>query len=77
MALVVLVLGVGFCLFDGDEHHDEHAGPDLCLGMLATVVTTTLVSPLPLAGSAGADQLVLVLELSPRVPAPPPKSALS
>ena len=78
LILAALVLAVGFCVFDGDGHHEnDHAGFDLCLGMLAVAVTMTLVSRLPLAGSADVDRLARALELSLRVPAPPPKSNLS
>jgi hypothetical protein len=77
LVLVGLVLAVGFCLFDGDDQEDCHAGFDLCLGMLATVLTVDLVSRLPLAGSAVADHRAPALAFSPRVPAPPPKTPLS
>lgn len=77
LVLAVLIVAVGFCLFDGDEHGSGRAGFDLCLGMLATVLTVTVVSRLPLAGSATADHLASVPEFSVRVPAPPPRPALS
>ena len=75
VALAVLVLATGFCLFDGDE--DEHAGLDLCLGML---VATTVVAPtaeLPLAGLASIERFAVALNVALGVPAPPPKLALS
>jgi hypothetical protein len=75
--LAVLVLAIGFCVFDGDEHEDGPAGLDLCLGMLVTSLTATLVCRLPLTGSASADRLAAVLDVSARVPAPPPRTALS
>ena len=75
LALAVLVVSVGFCLFDGD-HDDGYAGLDLCLGMLAASMTATLVSRLPLNGLASTDRLTGLLEFSPLVPAPPPKHAL-
>jgi hypothetical protein len=78
LILAALVLAVGFCFFDGDRHHEnDHAGFDLCLGMLMVALTMTLVSRLPLAGSADVDLLARALELSLRVPAPPPKSNFS
>jgi hypothetical protein len=77
LILAVMVLAVGFCLCNGAEHEDGHASFDLCLGMLATVLTVTLVSRLPLAGLAAADHLAHVLQFSLRVPAPPPKTGLS
>jgi hypothetical protein len=77
LILAVLVLAIGFCVFDGDEHEDGHAGLDLCLSMLATSLAVTLVSRLPLAGMASADRLAALFEFSAHVPAPPPKTALS
>ena len=77
LILAVLVLAVGFCVFDGDEHEDGHAGLDLCLGMLVTSLSVTLVSRLPLTGLANAGHMAAVIEFSARVPAPPPKTALS
>ena len=76
LILAVLVLAIGFCVFDGDEHEDGHAGLDLCLSMLATSLAVTLVSRLPLTGMASADRLAALFEFSARVPAPPPKTAL-
>ena len=77
LALAVLVLAVGFCLFDGDGHHeDDHSGVDLCLGMLAVEMTLTLVARLPLTGVAGCDRRAGVREFTPLVPVPPPKFAL-
>jgi hypothetical protein len=77
LVLAVLVLAVGFCVFDGDEHDDGAAGMDLCLGMLVTSLTVTLISRLPLTGLASADRLAAILEFLALVPAPPPKTALS
>jgi hypothetical protein len=76
LVLAVLVLAVGFCLFDGDADGHEHTGLVLCLGMLVTSLTVTLVSRLPLAGSASAERLASVLAFSLRVPSPPPKTVL-
>jgi hypothetical protein len=78
LTLAVLVLAAGFCVFDAGGHHEkDHAGFDLCLGMLVAVVSVTLISRLPLAGSADVDHFSPILEFSLRVPAPPPKSVLS
>jgi hypothetical protein len=76
LVLALLVVAVGFCVFDGDQHEGDHGGVDLCLGMLAVVVTVGLASRLPLAGSTCPDGLALVVQLPPRVPAPPPKRVL-
>ena len=75
--MAFLVLAVGFCVFDGDEHEDGQPGLDLCLGMLVTSLTFTLVSLLPLTGLASADRLAVGLEFSALVPAPPPRTAPS
>jgi hypothetical protein len=77
LTLAVLVLAIGFCVFDGDEHEDGHAGLDLCLSMLVTSLTVTLVCRLPLTGLASADRLAALLEFTAGVPAPPPRAALS
>jgi hypothetical protein len=78
LVLATLMLAIGFCVFHGDGHHgSDHAGLDLCLGMLAAFATVTLACRLPLVGSAAADRLASILELSLRVPAPPPKAELS
>lgn len=73
----MLVLAIGFCVFDGDEHEGGHAGLDLCLGMLVTSLTVTLVSRLPLTGLASADRFAALPAFAARVPAPPPRTALS
>jgi hypothetical protein len=75
LILVVLVLAVGFCIFDGDDDGDGHAGLDLCLGMLVTSLTVVFVTRLPLAGSTAAFLLAPVLDVSSHVPAPPPRPA--
>ncbi len=77
LILAVLVLAIGFCVFDGDEHEGGHAGLDLCLGMLVTSLTVTLVSRLPLTGLASADRFAALPAFAARVPAPPPRTALS
>lgn len=77
LVLAVLVLAVGFCVFDGDGHEQGHAGLDFCLGMLAVPLTLGLVSRLPLTGRAIADVPVAAVELARLVPAPPPKAFFS
>jgi hypothetical protein len=75
LVLAVLIVSVGFCLFDVDDG-DGHPGLDLCLGMLAAPIAVTLASRLPLIGLAGTDRVTSILEFSPLVPAPPPKPPL-
>ena len=78
LILMALVIAVGFCIFDGDGHHEtDHASFDLCLGMLAVAVSISLTSRLTLAGAADIERLALSGELSLRVPAPPPKANFS
>ena len=74
-AMALLVLAVGFCLFDGDGHDawGDHASVDLCLGLVAISLPAVLAAPLSLAGFAPAYQPALVRTFSPHVPAPPPK----
>lgn len=74
LALAMLLVSVGFCLFDSD-HEDGHPGLDLCLGMLSASMAVTLLSGLPLTGLASPARLADLLEFSPLVPAPPPKRA--
>jgi hypothetical protein len=75
LILVMLVLAVGLCIFDGDDDGDGHAGLDLCLGMLVTSLTVVLIARLPLSGSTAAFLLAPVLDVLSHVPAPPPKTA--
>jgi hypothetical protein len=77
LGLAVLVLGVGFCLFDtaGHDGADGHASVDLCLGLLAASVSVVLVASLPRCGSTRRQELSPVHAFSPLVPAPPPKTS--
>jgi hypothetical protein len=74
-AMVLLVLTIGCCVFDGDDHDsmDNHASLDLCLGMMSVSLPIVLTGGLPLTGLATVYQVVPVLSFSPHVPAPPPK----
>jgi hypothetical protein len=75
LAMAVLVLIVGFCMFDRHDHDgmDDHAALDLCLGMMAVSLPMVLTGGLPLAGLTSAYRPAPVSEFSPHVPAPPPK----
>jgi hypothetical protein len=75
IALALLIVAGGFCFLDGDGGMHEHAIPDLCLGMLVTSLTMVVVAGLPLTGLTAVYRLAPVFAFSPRVPAPPPKSA--
>jgi hypothetical protein len=73
--MAVLVLTIGFCVFDRSDHDgtDDHAALDLCLGMMTVSLPIVLTGGLPLTGRASACQGAPVPNFSPRVPAPPPK----
>lgn len=75
VALAVLVLAIGCCAFDRDDHDgiDGHASLDLCFGMLTVSLPIVLTNGLPLIGLTTAYQLGPVRSFSPHVPAPPPK----
>jgi len=73
LGMAVLIFAVGFCVFDSHDGTDEHAGVDLCLGMLAGSLIIVLVSGLPLTGLTSVYRLAPVRGFSPHVPAPPPK----
>ena len=71
----VLVLAVGCCVFDRDDHDgmDDHASLDLCFGMANVSLPIVLTNGLPLTGLTEDYQLTPAPSFSPHVPAPPPK----
>jgi hypothetical protein len=75
VAMTVVVLAVGFCVFDSHGHDamDDNTSLDLCLAMLAVVLPVVLTAGLPLTGFTSVYPLAPVGEFSPHVPAPPPK----
>ena len=77
IAAALLTLAVSFCLLDADEHGaGSHAmSLDLCVGLLATSLTMTLLPQLPLSGWAPAYRTVRVPAEPLHIPALPPKSA--
>ena len=74
ISMAMLVMAVGFCLFDKNDHDgtDDHASVDLCLGMLTASLLVVLSGTLAWTGIVGTD-VVALRSLSPHVPAPPPK----
>jgi hypothetical protein len=77
VALVVLSVGVGFCLFDGHNGHGHHGTHgvsfDLCLGVALVYVATAgftsiLIHLMPL------EHPLAIRALSLHAPDPPPKS---
>jgi len=75
LAVALLVLAVGLCLFNGSHDAGGYAGLDLCRGMLFVSLAVVLAPGLPLIGATAMYRPVLFLAFSPRVPAPPPKTA--
>ena len=75
VAMAVLVVAIGCCAFDADDHDgmDNHAALDLCLGMATVSLPIVLTAGLPLTGLATAYRLAFVPSFAPHVPAPPPK----
>jgi hypothetical protein len=75
VAMAVLVLAVGCCVFDRDDHDgmDDHASLDLCFGMLTVSLPIVFTGGLPLIGLTSAYRISSVPSFSPHVPAPPPK----
>jgi len=74
-AMAVLVLAIGCCVFDRDDHEgmDDHATLDLCFGMLNVSLPIVLTTGLPLTGLADVYEVMPAPSFSPLVPAPPPK----
>ena len=73
VGMAVLVLAVGFCVFDSHDASDGHGVVDLCLGMIAVSLAVVLPG-LPLTGLTSAYPLAPLPSLFRHVPAPPPKS---
>ena len=71
----VLVLAIGCCVFDRDDHEGmgDHASLDLCFGMLNVSMPMVLTAGLPLTGLTETLQAKPAPSFSPLVPAPPPK----
>ena len=74
-AMAVLVVAIGCCAFDRNDHDgmDDHASLDLCLGMATISLPIVITGGLPVAGLIAAYQAAHVPSFSPHVPAPPPK----
>jgi hypothetical protein len=75
----LLVLGAGFCLFDGGGNGD--LGPadalDLCLGMLAVPAMVLPSMDRLIAWGAVTFSAIAVYVVARRLPDPPPRPALS
>jgi len=74
LALVLVTAALGFCLFDGANHHGHGCSSDLCLSLLSTAFgSALLVGPL-LEGWAADTPTVPVRNAWVTVLAPPPRS---
>jgi hypothetical protein len=74
--VLVLVLGLACCLFDG--HGPDHirlAG--VCLGMFAAPLAGVSVGSLAAIGTAVIPIVVTAYAVAPHPPDPPPKLALT
>ena len=77
VTLVVLAIA-GFCLFDGDQDGDHHAGPlHVCLAMLVNSLMPAGIVALLAAGTAIVLATPRVATVSLGVALPPPKSTVS
>jgi len=78
LALTVLTLGMGFCLFDGTQGAGHHQGmspdlsQDLCCGLLVSGITPTLLALEPTSSMVG-ESAPAVYVASLRGIDPPPK----
>ncbi|HSE05676.1 MAG TPA: hypothetical protein VLK35_16125 [Methylomirabilota bacterium] len=78
LGLVLLILGVSLCLFDGDETDaaGHVAGVDLCNGLALASLMNTLLA-LAAAGPISSRAAELVHILSIRLLDPPPRPLLA
>jgi hypothetical protein len=75
---VLLVLGAGLCLFDGDgDDHDGSLRPDLCTGMMAMALGTVFVLGPVVMGSLTPWLAPLAASRPLHVLDPPPKDHLA
>ena len=76
-SLIVLAIA-GFCLFDGDQDGDHHAGSlHVCLAMLVNSLMPAAIAALLAAGAAIVLATPRVATVSLGVALPPPKSTVS
>lgn len=76
VAVVLLTLATGLCLFDQDEDGASHIVlPDLCLGTLAVAITVMPLAPLLAVGWAVNLPFAGAYEVALYSSDPPPKPA--
>lgn len=78
IALALLTLATGFCLFDRDDHGTaDHAAPlDLCLAMLAASLAVIPFARLLAVGRALNPPVAAEYAVARRIPEPPPRPVL-
>jgi hypothetical protein len=77
IAVALLALATGFCLFDldGDGAGGQVAPPDLCLGMLAVSLAVVPLARLLAAGWAVNLLVAAPCPVALHIPDPPPRPA--
>lgn len=77
LGLVLLTLGIGFCLFDvdGTDPSCHAVGHDLCGGLLASLATVTLLA-LAAVSRVLAEPALAVSPITPYRLDPPPRLLL-
>ena len=75
IAMVLVALGVGLCLFDGDEGGNG-LSVDLCVGLLAMLSVATVVLVIGLIHLLSVDKPAIAYAVSLRRLDPPPKRSL-
>lgn len=77
IALTLLTLAIGFCLFDQDDHAATgHLVPDLCLGIIAVSLMAMPFDRLVDAGWAWNAPAVAAYVVTRHMPDPPPRPGL-
>jgi len=77
MAVVLLTVATGFCLFDQDDHGTAgHLVPDLCLGMLAVSVAVMPLARVFAVGWSVNSPAVAAYVVARHIPDPPPRPLL-
>jgi hypothetical protein len=78
IAVALLALATGFCLFDQhDDHNAGHAAAlDLCLSMLAVSLAAIPSVRFSITGSTVNVAVATAYIVARRIPDPPPRPAL-
>ena len=76
-AALLLIVGMGCCLFDDHDAAGHVVPPGLCLGMLAVSLGVMSLAPLPAIGWAVSLLVVVAYAVARHTPDPPPRPVLS